>query len=160
MIGAGVLATLTMDMGSALVRKLGFTAGVPPLWFGRWFGHIARGRLVHHTIAEAADVPGGLQLAVTCHYLIGISLTVLFWLLMRQWDSLWGSPSHIAVAALAFGMLTNVLPWLFMFPAMGLGAFGRAAPPELMLLRTSFVNHFVFGLGVAWTAIWLWRPPA
>jgi hypothetical protein len=43
--------------------------------------------------------------------------------------------------ALAFGVATNLLPWLLMFPSMGFGWFGRDAPAELLLIRTSFVNH-------------------
>ncbi len=47
--------------------------------------------------------------------------------------------------------MTNLLPWLILFPAMGFGWFGGAAPPELQLPRTSVVNHAVFGVGIAWS---------
>jgi len=46
------------------------------------------------------------------------------------------------------GFLTNLLPWLIMFPDMGLGWFGSAAPRELLLFRTSLVNHAVFAAGL------------
>ncbi len=52
------------------------------------------------------------------------------------------------MAALGYGVLTNVFPWLLMFPAMGLGIMGLAAPPELMLLRSSFLNHVLYGIGI------------
>jgi hypothetical protein len=57
--------------------------------------------------------------------------------------------------ALGFGTLTNLLPWLWMFPSMGFGAFGHLAPAELMLLRSSFVNHIIFGAGLALSTYWL-----
>jgi hypothetical protein len=42
-----------------------------------------------------------------------------------------GSPRNLA-RALAFGLMTNVLPWLVMFPSMGYGgsASGSASPPQ------------------------------
>jgi len=33
--------------------------------------------------------------------------------------------------ALAFGLFTNLLPWLVMFPSMGFGVLGLRGPSEL-----------------------------
>ncbi|MBS1153641.1 MAG: hypothetical protein H6Q89_5339, partial [Myxococcaceae bacterium] len=122
----------------------------------RWFGHLFQGKLVHRAITEAPDVKGGLPLALASHYLIGLTLTGVFWVLLRQlpWKL---EPGALVLAAVLFGTLTNLLPWLLMFPAMGFGAFGKDGPPELMLLRSSFVSHLAFGLGLAWTTLALGR---
>ena len=157
LVGAGVLSTLTMDLLATGFRKLGLTAGVPPELLARWFGSLLKGRWVHHTIVESPDVPGGMGLMMACHYLIGIGLTVVFWMLLRQTPLKDVTPAVIAAAAVGFGILTNVLPWLVMFPSMGFGLLGRDAPDAMLLLRTSFVNHLAFGLGLAWTAVAVMR---
>ena len=148
---AGVLATLTMDLGSTLVRLTGWTAGLPPPLMGRWFTLLAHGQFSANTIADVPPVKGELPIALVMHYSIGITLTLVFAALLRISGI---HPSRAGGFALAFGfgLLTNLLPWLWMFPSMGYGTFGRAAPPELMLLRSSFVNHVIFALGLAiWT---------
>ena len=61
----------------------------------------------------------------------------------------------MAQSAAGFGLLSNLLPWLVMFPAMGFGALGLRGPAELLLLRTSLVNHLLFGLGLALSLRWL-----
>jgi hypothetical protein len=152
---AGVVATLTMDVGSTVIRKVGITAGLPPAIIGRWFAHILRGRFVHHTIADAPDVPGQLPLALACHYLIGIALTVVFVTLLQRSPIRPESRGGTVAAALAFGALTNALPWLLMFPAMGFGWFGSDGPRDYLLLRSSFLNHLVFGLGLAIATTWI-----
>jgi hypothetical protein len=147
----GVLSTLTMDLGSGLLRAAGVTSGMPPRLIGRWFASLARGQLRHDTIAQAPAVAGELPIALVCHYLIGITLALAFGSLLSSLR-VHASPTAGIGLALGFGLLTNLLPWLFMFPSMGFGAFGGAAPAELMLLRTSFLNHVLFGAGLAASA--------
>jgi hypothetical protein len=159
-LAAGVLSTVSMDLGATAARKLGLTAGVPLEFVAKWFGHIFfEGKVVHSSIAAAPDVKGGMPLVMACHYAIGITLTVVFWTILRQlpWKL---EPAVLVGVAVGFGILTNVFPWLFMFPSMGFGAFGKDGPPELMLLRSSFINHVAFGLGLAWTALALGRVKA
>jgi hypothetical protein len=152
-LGAALLSTLSMDLGATLFRKLGLTMGTPPELFARWLGNILQGRLFHHTIVDAPDVKVPMGIAVLTHYLIGTGLTVAFWLLMRAGPLKSMSNVGLIAAAVVFGVFTNVLPWLFMFPAMGFGAFGKDAPADLLLFRTSFINHVFFGIGLAWTVL-------
>lgn len=150
----GLLATLTMDLVGTAFRKLGLTAGIHPELVGRWFASLARGQLLHRTIAEAAPVRGELPMALAGHYLIGLSLTAAFWLLLFKGPWQPSGTAQLAAAAVAFGLFTNVLPWLFMFPSMGFGFFGLEGPPEAHLLRSSFLNHVGFGAGLAlWTRV-------
>jgi hypothetical protein len=162
-LGAGVIATLTMDVGTTLLRRLGLVAGVPISLIARWFGHLLRGRAIHRTIVAAPDVPGQLPLALLCHYLIGISLTLTFVGLAQHAPIRVDSRTRAFVCALGFGVLTNALPWLVMFPAMGFGWLGAQGPPEYRLVRSSFVGHLLFGLGLAMATLWvtsMWTAPA
>ena len=142
---SGVVATVAMDVGASLAKRVGLTAGLPPPLLGRWIAGLARGRFAHDAIMDTPASRGELPLAFASHYLIGITLTCAFLgtLAMRG-----GAPKAFW-PALAFGLVTNLLPWLVMFPSMGLGLFGLRAPSELLLLRSSFVNHVFFGLGLA-----------
>jgi hypothetical protein len=147
----GILSTLTMDLGTAALRAAGITSGIPPRLIGRWFASLARGQLHHDTILQAPPVPGEVPIALVCHYLIGITLAVVFGSLLSLLR-VHASPVIGLVLALGFGILTNLLPWLLMFPSMGFGTFGGAAPAELMLLRSSFLGHVLFGAGLAASA--------
>ena len=48
-----------------------------------------------------------------------------------------GLASGSPITALGFALCTNVLPWLFMFPAMGYGWFGSHGPTGIRLFRSS-----------------------
>jgi hypothetical protein len=117
---AGVLATLTMDLGSTLVRLTGWTAGLPPPLMGRWFTLLAHGQFSAHTIADdPADAPGRLRARLRVR------------------------SSH-QPAAVALDVSVD-----------GLRHLRPRGPPELMLLRSSFVNHVIFALGLAIWTTWL-----
>jgi Protein of unknown function (DUF2938) len=145
---AGVVATLIMDVGSTLIRKTGFTAGLEPKHIGRWFASIARGEPLDGTILESPSVPGEVAVALVGHYLIGITLALVLGFLqsISPWRAGLAGATGLVIG---FSLLTNLLPWLVMFPDMGLGWFGRSAPPELLLLRSSLTNHLVFAAGLA-----------
>jgi hypothetical protein len=145
----GIGATLTMDLVSAAGRRAGLLHGVEIEWIQRWFGSALRG---HPLIGDvrAMSTPG-LPLGATLlvHYAIGITLAIVYGILA-------GSRGSVSMAV-AFGLLTCALPWLFMFPGMGLGVFGVNAPSEALLVRTSLVNHLAYGLALglllrAWPA--------
>ena len=74
----GLLATLSMDLGSSLLRITGLTAGLPPAYIGRWFAALARGGLSQRSILDASPLRGERPLALIGHYLIGTLLTVVF----------------------------------------------------------------------------------
>jgi hypothetical protein len=78
------------------------------------------------------------------HYTIGVSLTVLYVWAISQIGL---SPRTFALAV-GFGLCTNVLPWLLMFPAMGYGFFGAHGPAGTRLLVSSLLSHAFFGLGI------------
>jgi hypothetical protein len=147
---AGLFGTLAMDLGSTALRAAGLVQGVPMPLLSRWFGHVLRGRVVHADIAAAADVAFPMPLALALHYAIGLALGIAG---ATLYEALW-QPRSVGLFAIGFGVVTNVLPWLVMFPAMGYGWLGSAAPPEWLLLRTSFVNHVLYGVGFGLALAW------
>ncbi len=85
-----------------------------------------------------------MALAVPVHYAIGMTLAAFY-----VWGtSLLGwSPGNLGLT-LAFGVCTNVLPWLVMFPAMGYGFFGAHGPAGTRLFLSSLTTHAFFGFGI------------
>ena len=55
---------------------------------------------------------------------------------------------------LLFGIATVLLPWLWLYPSMGLGFLAWKTPNKSPYIVTSLVNHTNFGLGMAlWVAL-------
>jgi hypothetical protein len=144
----GVVSTGAMDLLSALAYKLRLTAPLSPHLIGRWFALVARAQPYHTDIARAPAVNHELAIAAPVHYVIGVALTLVY---------LWGIselgwPKHSLLIALAFGLCTNVFPWLLMFPSMGYGFFGAHGPIGTRLFLSSLLNHAFFGVGI-WAAV-------
>ena len=143
----GILSTLSMDLLSSAAIFLGLIRPLPPNLVGRWFASVARAQPLHADIAHASPVNHEFLIALPAHYTIGIALTMLY---------VWGTgqlgwPRSFGVA-LGFGLCTNVLPWLLMFPAMGYGFFGAHGPQGTRLFVSSLISHACFGLGL-WMAV-------
>ena len=145
---AGVIATMSMDVLSAIAIRLRLIAPLSPNLVGRWFSSVARAHPFHEDIARAA--PSGHEFAITLpvHYAIGMFLTALFVVMAHRM----GWHARALPTALAFGVCTSVLPWLLMFPAMGYGFFGAHGPAGTRLFASSMVTHVFFGLGL-WIAV-------
>jgi hypothetical protein len=140
----GIVATLLMDLWGLARRPL-LGQKVPDYApVGRWFGHMASGRVRHASIAAAAPVRGERALGWLVHYLTGIAFAALLltlagpgWLLQPA-----------LLPALAVGIGTVAAPFLLMQPAMGAGfAAARTANPNAAR-RQSLVTHAVFGAGL------------
>ena len=140
----GIVATFTMDVLTALTIKLRSIAPLSPRLIGRWFASAARGKALHADIGQVAPVRHELVIAVPVHYLIGITLALAY---LFTISALGLSPSN-PIVALGFGLWTNLLPWLLMFPAMGYGWFGAQGPPGTRLFASSLVTHCFYGVGL------------
>jgi hypothetical protein len=147
-----VLSTLTMDLLSVVALRLRLTAPLTPNAIGRWFAWMARGQMLHADITQTAAVGHEVGVAFPIHYTIGIVLASLFLWVTSQL----GWPRSFTVS-LAFGLLTNLLPWLLMFPAMGYGVFGWHGPAGTRLFTSSFISHAAYGVGL-WLAVRMLRP--
>ncbi len=151
----GVPATLFMDVGSSAVRAAGLTRGLPPAAMGRWFGYMGHGSFAHTDVLAATPLPGELGIALVAHYCIGSALAAGYLLVSRRAGST--SPRARAGLAVAYGTATSLISLFVMYPAMGYGLFGRAAPGELRLFSTSLINHVLFGIGLALSSFLLRR---
>ena len=143
-MAAGVIATFSLDVLSMMAARLQLSAPLPPHLIGRWLAFIARGQLCHADIAHAPGVSHEMAIALPVHYAIGIVLTGVYILSMSYAGR---APRNLGLA-LAFGLCTNVLPWLLMFPAMGYGFFGSHGPEGTRLFLSSLLNHALFGIGI------------
>jgi len=140
----GIIATIMMDVLSVTALKLRLIAFLPPRLTGRWFASMARGQFVHSDIGRVPPINHEMAIAVPMHYVVGISLALLYLVLI---SALGLSPRN-PVAALAFALCTSLLPWLLMFPAMGYGPFGMHGPQGTRLFLSSLVTHCFYGVGL------------
>ena len=143
-VGIGILATITTDVLSGTALKLGFITSLPPRLTGRWFALMARGQFLHSDIGHVPPINRELAIAVPVHYTTGIKLALVYLLVSSALDL---SPRK-PIAALGFGLCTNLLLWLLMFPSMGFGWFGTHGPPGTRLFFSSFVTHVFYGFGL------------
>jgi hypothetical protein len=144
----GVAGTMTMDIQASVSRKLGLAMGAKGQWVGRWYLGIAQGRFVYADITKVPQQAGETRAALVGHYIIGISLAVLY-VFAVDWAGV--SPASFVVA-IGYGLGTCIFPWFLVFPALGFGVFGRRAPRELRVFSASVLNHLGYGLGLWWIA--------
>jgi hypothetical protein len=109
---------------------------------------MARGRFAHADITSSPEQPGETRAALVGHYIIGVSLAVLY-VFGAEWAGV--SPTSFSVAV-GYGLGTCIFPWFLVFPALGFGVFGRGAPRDLRVFTASVLNHLAYGLGLWWTA--------
>ena len=140
----GLIATVTMDALNGGATKLRLIATLSPHSLGRWFASVARGRPVVKDINQMPPIKHEMVIAVSGHYAIGVTLALVY---LLTTSSLGLTPRN-PITALAFGVCTNVLPWLLMFPAMGYGVFGAHGPIGTRLFQSSLVNHLFYGVGL------------
>ena len=132
-----------MDMWLLLLKRL----NLPSLNFGflgRWVGWIFRGKFIHASIVQSPAIQREYALGWLAHYSVGILFAFSFvlivgetWLLHPQFTS-----------AFIFGVITVLIPFFIMQPAMGAGiASTKTAQPLQNCLR-SLMNHAIFGCGL------------
>ena len=145
---AGVIATASMDVLTAIAIRLRLIAPLSPNVMGRWFASVAHGHPLHEDIGRAVPISHELAIAIPGHYAIGTFLFALFVLMASRI----GWPTRSLAPALTFGLCTNAFPWFLMFPAMGYGLFGAHGPVGTRLFVSSLLSHTFFGVGI-WIAV-------
>ncbi len=147
MMGAG--ATALTDLW-VIVRERLFAIPRPNFGLvGRWFGHMARGRMRHDSIAAAPRVRGEGTIGWTAHYLIGVGFAGL---LPAFWGLEWFRHPTLA-PALIVGVATVAAPFFVMQPAMGAGIAARRTLRPAAARVQSVLMHAVFGFGLYLTAM-------
>ena len=159
LIGAvvGIFATLLMDVSAvfAIRRKIINLEGlqIVPALLGRWVLSMPQyGRFAYEDVRDLPRQNQEARMGMLLHYLIGIFLGVIFLYILKftEEDFL----NRILTGA-AYGVLTNVFPWLVMYPAMGFGFFGRHLAIRKQLMLFSFSNHLMYGLALGVVAHFL-----
>ena len=144
-IGAGVLGTAVMDALNHLFARTGMLSKIEVGMIGRMSAGWARGRFRYGHPGEMEQVANEVLYGYVTHYAIGVGLAVPF---VLGWDHLVGGPASPAWA-LAYGVATTVASWFFVYPSMGLGAFGRRSPDGIRATLSSLSNHLFYGVGLA-----------
>jgi hypothetical protein len=141
----GVCATYFMDfLAGILIKRKFIRTTVRPEFIGRWFLYMFRGKFIHKDIEQAPALKSEKLWCFLSHYLIGIVLAGIYLYLELKVPLIQGQ----IWLPLIFGVATVLLPWLWLFPSIGIGFFASKAPDRLRFLKTSFVNHTNFGLGL------------
>lgn len=139
----GVVATLIMDIWLLILKRF----NIPTLNFallGRWVGWIFQGKFLHQSIAQSPAIQHEYRLGWIAHYSVGIIFALSFILMVG--DHWWIQPQFYP--ALAFGVITVLIPFLIMQPAMGSGFASSKTPRPFLNCFKSLVNHSIFGCGL------------
>jgi hypothetical protein len=148
---AGLGATATIDLWSLFLRRAFGILSLNYCLLGRWVLHMPRGTFVHRSIAAAEPVPGECPAGWVAHYGIGTGFALLFVLLVSpRWLE-----RPTLLPALVFGVVTVLVPWLVMQPALGLGIASSKTPNPAGARLKSLGTHAVFGLGLYFSALLL-----
>ncbi|WP_105102632.1 DUF2938 domain-containing protein [Microbulbifer pacificus] len=144
----GIGATLICDLWGQLVRLV---TGIPPLdWrlVGRWIGYMPR-RFVHDSIGVVQPIRGEKVLGWSVHYLTGVVLAAA---MLGLFGVAWLEKPNL-LQALGFGLITVVLPFFIMQPALGAGVAASRTPRPTRARLLSLCTHGAFGLGLWASAI-------
>lgn len=154
MILMGICATLVMDILAIFFGKLKvIRPKIGPEIIGRWSLYIFKGKFFHKDITNTPALPNEISASWISHYSIGIVLAGIYLLFELHYpifaDRFW--------MAVIFGILTVFLPWLWLYPSIGIGFLASKIPHKSPYITTSLINHIDFGLGLALWII-IFRP--
>lgn len=139
----GVGATLVVDLWS-IIRKRWLGVPLPDYaMVGRWFAHLARGRLRHERISASAPVRGERAVGWASHYLIGIGFAAFLFYTDTDWIH-----APTLAPALLVGIGTVLAPFLIMQPGMGAGIAASRTPRPASARLQSLLTHAIFGIGL------------
>ena len=149
MILMGIFATFMMDLFAKFFVKLKIVrAPVEPHVPGRWILYMLRGKFIHEDIRQTPALKNEKPAALLSHYLIGIVLVGIYLLLELKVPviraQLW--------VPLIFGITTVLLPWLWLYPSIGIGFLASKSEKPSDYIIFSSINHLNFGIGMA---IWI-----
>ncbi|MCP4581103.1 MAG: DUF2938 domain-containing protein [candidate division Zixibacteria bacterium] len=149
MILMGIFATFIMDLlAKFLVKSKIVRPRIEPHIPGRWVLYLLRGKFTHEDIRQTPAVKNEKPAALISHYLIGIVLMGIYLFLELKEpairDLLW--------MPLVFGVATVLLPWLWLYPSIGIGFWASKTKNQSDYIIFSSINHINFGIGMT---IWV-----
>ena len=142
---AGVIGTLAMDSLNNIIARSGLFLKIDVAMIGRMAAGWTQGRFFYGHPDEMEQVSNEKIYGYLAHFAIGVSLAVPF---VFGWDFWIGGPASPLWAVL-YGVTTTTASFFFVYPSMGLGAFGRRSPERIKAFITPLANHFFYGVGLA-----------
>ena len=143
-VAIGLGATLLIDLWALLLRRVLGVRSLDYCLLGRWVLHMPAGTFAHESIVAASKKSHECAVGWTTHYSIGAVFGVVFVSLATEtWlarPSLW--------PALAFGIVTVLVPFLTLQPALGLGVASSKTPHPAGARVKSLMTHAIFGVGL------------
>ena len=149
MILMGIFATYFMDILAKYLVKIKFVrAAIEPHIPGRWVLYMLKGKFIHKDIRQKPALKNEKLTTIISHYLIGIALIGIYLFLELKIPAiraqLW--------TALVFGITTVLLPWLWLYPSIGIGFLASKSKNKSDYIIFSIINHINFGIGMT---IWI-----
>jgi hypothetical protein len=140
----GIGATLAIDLWALLLRRAFAIPSLNYCFLGRWVLHMPSGTFAHKKIAEAAHRPHECKVGWATHYMIGVTLAVLFvGFVSERWLA-----RPTLLPALTFGVVTVLIPFFTIQPAFGSGVASSKTPQPNKARLKSVATHAVFGVGL------------
>jgi hypothetical protein len=149
MIMMGVFATYFMDLPAGFLaeRKVIYPF-ISPEAIGRWFLYIFRGKFIHKDINQAPVLKNEKMWCLISHYLIGIGLAGIYLFLDLIFPVIRNQPW----ISLIFGIATIIITEMIMMPGIATDFMASKSSNKGLIIRTNFINHTNFGLGLL---IWI-----
>ena len=145
MILMGIVATFFMDFFAIFLGELKIiNQKIKPESVGRWILYMFKGKFMHGNINKTPSMKIERTMTFLSHYFIGIILAGVYLFIEIQLPVLlqqyW--------APIIFGIITVLLPWLWLYPSFGLGIMASKEKNKSAYIIASLVNHTNFGIGL------------
>lgn len=142
---AGFIGTLMMDALNQVGSRFGPLTRIDVATIGRMSAGWTRGRFLYRHPNEMDSVKNEKLYGYLTHYAIGVGLALPY---ILGWSLVAGGPASPGWAV-AYGALTTVASYFFVFPCLGMGVAGRHSPDGLRAPLSALANHLFYGLGLA-----------
>ena len=140
----GIGATLTTDLWVVFLKRTFKIAAPNYCLVGRWLRTMPEGTFRHSSIAFSPQKSAECTVGWVAHYLIGITFAVAFLVLVGpNWLQ-----HPTLIPAIIFGVVTVLMPFFIMQPALGLGFAASKTPNPTQARLRSLMNHTSFGVGL------------
>ncbi|QIO04466.1 DUF2938 family protein [Acinetobacter shaoyimingii] len=148
----GIFATLFMDVIAYIREKLFQIRSLNYAFLGRWILLWKDGTLTHENITLVPVVKFERVIGWFIHYLIGIFWVYVYLVLdhLLNFNSLF-------LSSISFSLLTTLISFLILQPALGFGFFALKTPNPLISIKNSLLAHLFFGIGLYLSYMWI-RP--
>ena len=145
----GVGATALFDLWVLLLKHVFGIPGGNWSPVGRWFCHLAGGKVFHDDIARAQPFAHEKAAGWIGHYAVGILFAAILLLVAPPgWTA-----QPTLMPALIVGLVTVGAGWFLLQPGMGAGIAASKRPNRNQVRMLNIAGHIVFGLGLYVTAL-------